>query len=296
MNGSHVIVTHSLTKRFGRKLVLDQVDLHVPRGAIYGLIGPNGVGKTTLLRLLLNLYTPTGGGGAVLGLDIVRETVQIKRRVGHVAALQPLWEWMTVGRYARFLAGCYHKWNQEPVSGILSRVGIKESDVIRQLSRGQRALVSVAMAIGHGPEVLLLDEALTGLDPLARREVLRSVVDAMHDEGRTVLITGQDLADMERICDYVGLLIRGRLVWESSLDEMKARVKRLRITHPPDAAPPLPEGALAVTRETRATTFTVRDFTPDLVTSLGGNGHTIEVLDLGLEDIFVDLARPSVEG
>jgi ABC-2 type transport system ATP-binding protein len=124
----------------------------------------------------------------VLGHDITNDSVAVRRRVGHVAALQPLWDWMTVGNYARFLAGCYGRWNQEPVSAILERMGIGETEVIRTLSRGQRAVVALATAIGHEPEVLLLDEALTGLDPIARREVLRSIVNAMHSEGRTVLV------------------------------------------------------------------------------------------------------------
>ena len=121
--------------------------------------------------------------------------------MGHVAALQPLWEGMKVKELEKFFAGCYGQWDSAAVAGILQRVEIDPNSRLHALSRGQRTLVLLALAIGHQPEVLLLDEALTGLDPIIRREVLRSVIEGMHSTNRTVLITGQDIADMERICD-----------------------------------------------------------------------------------------------
>jgi len=113
----------------------------------------------------------------------------------------------------------------------------------------------------------------------------------MHEEGRTVLITGQDIADMERVCDYVGFLVKGRLIWESPLDDLKAQVKRIRVEHPADSPPELPAGAMRPERATRETEFTVASFTPDALASLAGAGRRVEALDLSLEDIFVDLAQ-----
>ncbi len=294
-DNAYAITTYSLSKRFGRHKALDDVSARVPRGSIYGLMGPNGAGKTTFVRCLLNLINPTRGSAAVLGLDVVRDSVAVRQRVGHVAALQPLWEWMKVSEFADFMAGCYPRWNPEPVSAVLSRVGIDREARIQTLSRGQRALAALAVAIGHEPDVLLLDEALTGLDPIARREVLRNIIEAMHAEGRTVFITGQDIADMERICDHVGFLVKGRLLLESTLDELKARVKRIRVEHPADASPEIPAGALQVDRTARETIFTTRDFSPDLLTSLAGPNRRLEALDLSLEDIFVNLAQQNTE-
>ncbi len=174
------IQTHSLTKRFGRLKALDQVSANVPTGSIYGLMGPNGAGKTTFVRVMLNLLNPTRGSATVLGHDVVREPVAIRRRVGHVAALQPLWEWMKVSEFTHFMGACYPHWDPEAVSSILSHVGIDPAVRIQELSRGQRAIAALAAAIGHEPDLLLLDEALTGLDPMARREVLRNVIEAMH--------------------------------------------------------------------------------------------------------------------
>jgi len=294
-NTAYAITTRALTKHFGRLKALDDVCAHVPRGSIYGLMGPNGAGKTTFIRCFLNLIEPTSGTAAVLGHDVVRESVAVRRRVGHVAALQPLWDWMTVREFARFARGCYPCWNQQTVCDILSRVGINENARIQVLSRGQRALVSLAVAIGHEPDLLLLDEALTGLDPIARREVLRNVIEAMHADGRTVLIAGQDIADMERICDHIGFLVSGRLVLESPLDDLKARVKRVRVEHPAESPPAVPADALLLEQSARETLFTTRDCSPALLDSLNGPGRRVEAKGLSLEDIFVHLAQPPVE-
>lgn len=293
MRGSEYAVTSDmLAKRFGRKLALDSVSARVPVGSIYGLMGPNGAGKTTFVRCLLNLINPTRGSATVLGHDVVRDSVAVRRRVGHVAALQPLWDWMRVREFADLMAGCYPRWNPVPVSSILARVGIDANDRLQDLSRGQRTLAALAVAIGHEPDLLILDEALTGLDPVARREVLRGIIDVMHSEGRTVLITGQDIADMERICDHVGFLISGRLVTECSLDDLKARVRRIRLIHPPDGTPVLPAEARGIERGPRETRFVVFEFSPKMLDSLAMPGMQAEIEDLGLEEIFLALAQP----
>ncbi len=285
------VFTEKLTRRFGRLRALDEVNAHIPKGSIYGLMGPNGAGKTTFVRVLLNLVNPTSGRATVLGHDVVRESVKVRQRVGHVAALQPLWDWMTVQDFAGFMRGCYPKWNPEAVSTVLDRIGIDQEASLGVLSRGQRAIVAIAVAVGHEPDLLILDEALTGLDPIARREVLRNVIDAMQAEGRTVLITGQDIADMERICDYVGFLVKGRLVLEATLDDLKARVKRIRIEHPGEPEVQIPAGAFQIERRPRETVFTVENYTPELLLSFDGPGRRAVATDLSLEDIFIDLAQ-----
>jgi ABC-2 type transport system ATP-binding protein len=291
----YAISTHSLTKRFGRLRALDGVSANVPRGSIYGIMGPNGAGKTTFVRCLLNLINPTSGSATVLGHDVVREPVAVRRRVGHVAALQPLWDWMTVQGFADFVGGCYPKWNPDTVSTVLDRIGIDRNANLGVLSRGQRAVVAIAVAVGHEPDLLMLDEALTGLDPIARREVLRNVIDSMQAEGRTVLITGQDIADMERICDHVGFLIKGRLALESTLDDLKARVKRIRVEHPAETEVEVPSAAFQIARTGRETVFTVSDFSPDLLEPLSADGRRVAAENLSLEDIFIDLAQSHME-
>jgi ABC-2 type transport system ATP-binding protein len=289
--GGFAIVTKDLTKRFGRVRAVDGANAHIPRGAIYGLMGPNGAGKTTFVRLLLNLINPSSGAATVLGYDVVKQPVEVRKRVGHVAALQPLWDWMTVKAFADFMGGCYPRWSPEAVSTVLDRIGIDRQATLGALSRGQRAVVAIAVAVGHEPDLLILDEALTGLDPIARREILRNVIDAMQAEGRTVLITGQDIADMERICDHVGFLVKGRLVLEATLEDLKARVKRIRVEHPSEAGVPTPPGAFQIERGPRETVFTVESYAEAMLASLEGPGRRVTAADLSLEDIFIDLAQ-----
>jgi ABC-2 type transport system ATP-binding protein len=287
----YAIVTDNLSRRFGAKCALDGVSAHIPTGSIYGLMGPNGAGKTTFIRCLLNMIDLTGGNASVLGLDVVRDTVAVKKKVGHVAALQPLWEGMKVKELEKFFAGCYGHWDSAAVAGILNRVEIDPNSRLHSLSRGQRTLVLLALAIGHQPEVLLLDEALTGLDPIIRREVLRSVIEGMHSTQRTVLITGQDIADMERICDYVGFLVKGRLALESPLEELKGKIKRLRLTHEANCPPPLPPAARLVEQSGREIIFITCDFNQALIANLSAPGVELEVEDLSLEEIFIELAQ-----
>ncbi len=289
------VITQGLTKRFGKLRAVDGANAHIPKGAIYGLMGPNGAGKTTFVRLLLNLVNPTSGRATVLGYDVVKQPVEVRKRVGHVAALQPLWDWMTVKAFGDFMGGCYPRWNPEAVSTVLDRIGIDRQATLGVLSRGQRAVVAIAVAVGHEPDLLILDEALTGLDPIARREILRNVIDAMQAEGRTVLITGQDIADMERICDHVGFLVKGRLVLEATLEDLKARVKRIRVEHPSEAGVPTPPSAFQVERGPRETIFTVENFSDDMLVSLDGPGRRVTASDLSLEDIFIDLAQAHKE-
>jgi ABC-2 type transport system ATP-binding protein len=202
---------------------------------------------------------------------------------------------MTVREFAGLMEGCYPRWDNEPVRKIISGVGIEWKDKLQTLSRGQRALVALAVAIGHQPDLLLLDEALTGLDPIARREVLRNIIDAMHEEGRTVFITGQDIPDMERIIDHVGFLVGGHMMVESPLEDLKARVKRIRVDHPPEAEVEAPASALNVVRHPRETQFTVQDYKPTLLQSYSAVGMRAEAMDLTLEDMFIDLAQSKLK-
>jgi len=203
----------------------------------------------------------------------------------------------TLDYTARFFYKGPKKEIDKRVDEMIELVGLsgKADRPIKGFSGGEQQRLGIAQAEINYPDLLILDEALTGLDPIARREILRNIIDAMQAEGRTVLITGQDIADMERICDHIGFLVKGRLVLESTLDDLKARVKRIHVEHAPEAAVDIPSGALQVERRPRETLFTVTDFTPALLDSLDGSDRTATAADLSLEDIFVDLVQSPVE-
>jgi ABC-2 type transport system ATP-binding protein len=293
---SYAVVSDQLTKRFGRKAALDSVSIHVPVGSVYGLIGPNGAGKTTFIRCLLSLLNPTRGDIAVLGYDLAEDPVPARLRLGHVAALQPMWESMRVRELARFMSGCYPRWNAALVSALLARTGVDPEARIQALSRGQRTIAALAVQIGHEPDLLILDEALTGLDPIARREVLRSVIELMQRESRTVLIAGQDLSDMERICDHAGILVNGRLVVEAPMADLKLRMRRFRVSHAPDAQLALPERATSVRRDLRETCFVLGDGGDGTLTEVRAQGLEAEEDVLSLEEILVSVAESAPVG
>jgi ABC-2 type transport system ATP-binding protein len=288
---SHAVASDRLTKRFGRKTALDSVSLHVPVGSVYGLIGPNGAGKTTFIRCLLSLLNPTRGRVTVLGHDLARDSVAARRRLGHVAALQPIWESMRVRELARFMSGCYPRWNRNLVSALLTRTRIDPDARLGTLSRGQRTLAVLAAQMGHEPDLLILDEALTGLDPAARREVLRGVIELMQSEGRTVLIAGQDLADMERICDHAGILVDGRLVVEAPASDLKLRMRRFHVSHAPDVQVALPERAVSVRRQLRETSFVVDGSGDSVLAELRAKGLEAEENLLSLEEILLSVSE-----
>jgi ABC-2 type transport system ATP-binding protein len=292
----YAVVSDQLTKRFGRKTALDSVSVQVPIGSVYGLIGPNGAGKTTFIRCLLSLLNPTRGSISVLGYDLAKDSVPARQRLGHVAALQPMWESMRVREVARFMSGCYPRWNTDVVSALLTRTEIDPEARIQTLSRGQRTLATLAVQIGHEPDLLILDEALTGLDPIARREVLRSVIELMQGEGRTVLIAGQDLSDMERICDHAGILVNGRLVIEAPMSDLKLRMRRIRVSHAPDVRLALPERAMSVRRGIRETCFVLGDGGGGTLAELRAQGLEAEEAVLSLEDIVVSVAESTPIG
>ena len=214
--------TLGLTKRYGRTLALDQVELCVPTGAVYGLLGRNGAGKTTMLSLLVNLIAPSAGSLEVLGYDPTRQAPEMLRHVGYVPAGHPFYGWMTVREAMRFVSGFHQQWDDALVRGLLAQSKVGEKDRIDNLSRGMRALLSVALAVGHRPRLVLMDEAFEGLDVVVRREIMRMLIEMVQQHGATVLATGHEVSDLERICDHVGIISQGRLLVQETMEQLKA--------------------------------------------------------------------------
>ena len=201
---------------------LDEVELRVPAGAVYALLGRNGAGKTTTLRLLMNLILPTRGTMSVLGFDPLRQAPQMLRHVGFVPAGHPCYGWMTVGQALQFIAGFHQHWDRELVTGLLAHSQLQPGAKVEDLSSGMRALLSVALAVGHRPRLLLVDEAFQGLDVVVRREIMRTLIELVQKDGTTILITGHEVSDLERICDHVGIISQGRLLVQDTLEGLKA--------------------------------------------------------------------------
>ena len=222
------IVTQGLSKRYGgwrrngsRPPALDGLDLRVPAGGITGLLGPNGAGKTTLVRILLGLARATGGGATVLGRDVRRESLAIRRDVAFVPEARSLFGWMRVANLVAGVAALSSRWDAAYAALLIKRWQIDERARLRELSHGTRSRLFLLLALARRAPLLVLDEPTTGLDPATVEDALSELTCAAAD-GATILLVTHRLDEVERICDHVVLLGSGRCVLESDLDELRA--------------------------------------------------------------------------
>ena len=211
-----------LSKRFGRTWALRDCSIHVPAGKIAGLVGPNGAGKSTFLNMTAGLLSPTSGDIRVFGRSPRSDLLVLLDRVGFVAQDTPLYPNFTVADTVTFGGRLNRRWNKAAVEQRLNRLEIPFNKRIGKLSGGQRAQVALAMALGKRPELLLLDEPVARLDPLARREFLRGLTSAVADEGTTVLLSSHVIGDLERVCDYLVIIASGQVQVAGEIDSLLA--------------------------------------------------------------------------
>jgi len=284
-----------LTKKFGSRTAVDDLTFDVPTGTVCGFLGRNGTGKSTTIRMLMNLVTPTAGSAQLLGLDSRRDHAALMERVGYVAESPTLYDWMKVRDIVRFTGRFYQRWNGEAVDALLRRFGVDPGQNIRHLSRGTYAQVALALAMGNDPELLILDEPATGLDVLVRRDFLESIIQLIQQEGRTVLFSSHLVHEVERVADRVVMIDEGRLVICAPIDELKEELRRVVVRRggPPDKLVGVP-GVLSTFHDGGDLVVTVRDRDGRARKAIEQRGgEVVEVMGLSLEEIFVDLISAS---
>ena len=216
-----VVETDGLTKTFSGARALDGVDLSLPRHSIIGLIGRNGSGKTTLVRHIVGLYLPTAGTCSTLGTPSHRLGPSELSRIGVVHQESRLMEWMKVGQHLRFVGSFYERWDRDLERRLLDELELDAGKRVGHLSGGDLQKLAVILAVCHRPQLLLLDEPLAGLDPIAREQVLDYLVETLDEETHTIVISSHILRDIERIVDRVVCLDRGRLKAHAALDQLQ---------------------------------------------------------------------------
>jgi ABC-2 type transport system ATP-binding protein len=232
---AHVIELANVTKRYARHTALDGVSLSVPPGVVFALLGENGAGKTTAIRLMLGLADATAGEVRVLGLDSRREGLEIRRRVGYLPERPTLYEWMTAAEIGWFTAGFYTNERGDTSAfefefrKLVEGFAVPLDRKLSQLSKGMRAKVALSLALAHQPELLILDEPTSGLDTMVRREFLESMVD-IAAAGRTVLLSSHQIGEVERVADYVAIVHAGRVLLVERLDDLKRTTRQVTIT------------------------------------------------------------------
>jgi ABC-2 type transport system ATP-binding protein len=277
---SAALETRDLGRRFGSIWALSGCTLDIPRGTITALVGPNGAGKTTLLRLAVGLTRPSAGSVRVLGLDPHDDAPALLPRVGFVAQEHPLYGSFTIEEMLRVGRELNPGWDEEAARARIAELGLPLRQKVRRLSGGQRAQVALTLALAKRPELLLLDEPVASLDPLARREFMQTVLEAVTERQLTVVLSSHILADLERVCDHLVILAAGRTQLAGPIEQIVGAHRLL--TGPRDSAEDVARlhEVVRVSHAERQTSLVVR-----------ANGHVYDsrwtVHELDLEEIVL---------
>lgn len=295
----YAITTDSLAKHFSKVRAVDGLDLRVPRGSIYGFLGRNGAGKTTTIRMLMGLASPTRGSASVLGSHWPADRLAILQRVGYLSEKKLLFESMTGRDLVRFNKPYFPRWSDELASRYAQRLEVPMDRAFRKLSQGNRTKLCLLLALAQGAELLVLDEPTSGLDPVVMDELLRVLIEDYAGEGRTIFLSSHNLAEVEKVADWVGIIDQGKLLLEAPLEEIRADFRR--ITASGNALPAERTQqivSIAVSGSMRE--YIVRNDSEQFASNLRNQGATIlSVSPLNLEQVFLQLVKkegPCISG
>lgn len=287
------IRTYRLTKHYGGRKVVDNLDLRVPRGSVYGLLGRNGAGKSTTLKMITGMVRPDYGRAELLGIDVETLPPKTRARIAYLAEGHPLYTWMTVREAVNFTMPFYPTANRALVDQVLEHFGLSPKAKIGRLSRGQRAQVSLALAIAPDPELLILDDPTLGLDTNVRRDFLESMIQIIQRRGRTILFSSHILGDVERVADRVGVMVDGVLRVDCRAEHFKRSVRKVLVEfgREPPPLPPCP-GLLSDWRVgTRRELVFVGYGSQQRTAVEAMSPRRVEEIELNLEDAFIEYTR-----
>lgn len=280
------IAAEGVTVRYGRRTAVEGVTLRVPEGSVYALLGRNGAGKSSLVRVLLGQLEPELGSAALFGEDAWRHRARLMQRVGVVSEEADAPPEMKVGDLGWFASKLYANWRQGAFDERLGRFGVDRRARFGNLSKGQKKQVSLALALAASPELLVLDDPTLGLDVVARKSLFEEVIADMADRGITVFITTHDLGAIESIADRVGILKSGKLVLDEELETLRQRFRRVRFAGASEALPMTVASARAWGSGTEAI---VTNFDEEVFEDFRTRVNA-EASSLTLEEIFVAVA------
>jgi ABC-2 type transport system ATP-binding protein len=239
-------VSH-LSRTFGATQALNDVSFAVMPGCVFGLVGENGAGKSTLIKHLLGLWRAQSGSVRLFGLDPVADPVAVLGRIGYLSEDPDMPGWMRVDELLRYAQAFYPRWDPAYAEDLRHQFGLDPKARIKTLSKGQRARLGLIAAEAHRPDLLILDEPSSGLDPLVRRDILEAIIRTVTDQGRTVLFSSHLLDEVERVSDHLAMLHHGALRFCAPLEDIKARHRRVVLQFPqPQVEPPIFSGAIRV--------------------------------------------------
>jgi ABC-2 type transport system ATP-binding protein len=284
-----VVDIRRLTRRFGTTTALDDVSLAIRRGGVFGLIGNNGAGKTTLIKHIMGMFRAQTGTVRVFNLDPVQNPVGTLGRIGYLSEDRDLPDWMRVGELMRYTQAFFPTWDEAYAEELREMFELDALARVKSLSRGQRARAGLLTALAHRPELLVLDEPSSGLDPIVRRDILGAIIRTIADEGRTVLFSSHLLDEVERVADEVALIHRGRILLAAAMDEIKDTHRRvtLRFEEPVDRPPTL-VGTISYAGTGAEWTYVCNGESQQLRRAAEAIGATVvDDTALSLDEIFV---------
>jgi ABC-2 type transport system ATP-binding protein len=286
----------NVTRTFGsgksHTLAVDNLTLSVPRGSVYGLLGANGAGKTTSIRMMVSHLKPDSGEVRVLGEDPAEYTTDTRRRIAYISENMVVPRWMSMDDAVAFCRPLYPNWNEPLYRDLLKTFDLKPDRRYEESSKGQRRAMCIIVALCQDPEILIMDEPASGLDTLARRHFLTELLKITCDENKTVLFSSHILGDIERTVDRVAIMMRGRLVLEGELDTLKEKVRRITFRAESKFDEPAnPFHALRNIRDRDGLHWVVTDFEDEKMIRLRESlpaSVAVEVEGFNLEELFME--------
>jgi len=293
-----VLETQSLTKYYGNQLALDHLDVQIPRGCVCGFIGRNGAGKTTAIKLFLGLLNPTSGSSSLFGCDSQDLTPSIRQRIGYVTEGHRLFHWMSINDHEKFQRSFFPgQWDDKFFADMIEYFGLPRKKSIKHFSIGQRAQVSLALALAPHPELLIMDDPMLGLDAAIRRQFLEGMIELIMRQGRTVFFSSHILSDVERIADRISVIDKGVLKANCSVEQFRASVKKVRVAF--EASVPSEvnlDGLLNIRQSEKELELilvgTDDDKIAEWVKSSGAEKY--QMVNMNLEDQFIEYTAPPV--
>jgi ABC-2 type transport system ATP-binding protein len=289
MNEQFVIEATGLSRRFGTTEAVHNLSFQLDAGSVYGLLGKNGSGKTTTIKLLLGLLWPDAGSSRVLGEDSRSLTSACRQRIGYLSEEPFPYNDLPLPALLQFVSCFFPHWDWDHANGLVERFRVPLDRPLNGMSLGQRRLSELLLVLAQKPDLLILDDPGQGLDVTVRREFLWAALELARDEGKAVLFTSHVLTDVERIVDTVGILESGRMKVQAPLEDLQTRLKRLLFARSSNEAPEPPTVPGEVLREHQGRDVVVvtERYTPELEANLRRGAGLTAVEHLNLEEIFL---------
>ena len=289
------IVVEHLSKSYGPKWVVRDLNLKVPTGCVYGFLGRNGAGKSTTIKMLTGMTPPDAGQVRLLGDDVPTLPPSTRSRIAYMAEGHPLYSWMTIGQIVQFTQAFYEHWDHKLVDQVLDHFELSKKQKCGRLSRGQQAQVSLALAVAPDPELLILDDPTLGLDTVVRREFLEALIQLIQSRGRTIFFSSHVLGDVERVATRIGVMVDGILRVDCPTETFRESVRKIVVGfngEPPDF--PGCEGLVTWRKVGTELELVIVNWGPAqqaIVESL--EPRWTDVVDMNLEDAFIEYTRGS---